>query len=89
MWCWGAGHQRARAGPECGHVDTTRNRAAPEVELALIAVDSRGGGRQCRVTTRPSGSERSLEQSSRHVRNTLENTLLNQVVFPIRAVIFL
>ncbi|RQV71715.1 hypothetical protein DF160_33365 [Burkholderia anthina] len=29
-------------GPQYGHVDTTRNRAAPEVELALIAIDFSG-----------------------------------------------
>lgn len=28
-----------RGGPQYGHVDTTRNRAAPEVELALIEID--------------------------------------------------
>ncbi|RXV72638.1 hypothetical protein D1006_10005 [Burkholderia stabilis] len=29
-------------GPQYGHIDTTRNQAAPEVELALIAIDFRG-----------------------------------------------
>ncbi|AWU98424.1 hypothetical protein DM992_01740 [Burkholderia sp. JP2-270] len=31
-------------GPQHGHVDTTRNRAAPKVELALIAIDFMGRG---------------------------------------------
>jgi len=39
------GIERARAGPEYGHVDTTRNQRAPEVELALIAIDF--SGRRC------------------------------------------
>ncbi|AZQ49894.1 hypothetical protein D5R55_02075 [Burkholderia cenocepacia] len=40
-WC----ERRASVGPgapEYGHVDTTRNRAAPKVELALIAIDFSG-----------------------------------------------
>ncbi|CAM2166512.1 hypothetical protein BO443_150086 [Burkholderia orbicola] len=56
--------------PAYGHVDTTRNRAAPEVELALIAIDFMGRGRASlrRGSVSASGqSVRSVHQASGHV----------------------
>ncbi|RQS27959.1 hypothetical protein DIE03_19840 [Burkholderia sp. Bp8992] len=64
--------------PEYGHVDTTRNRAAPEVELALIAIDFIG---RRGLFTASGRSSRSMHEAS----GAFKNVLLNQAAFWVRA----
>ncbi|POZ83934.1 hypothetical protein C3743_28245 [Burkholderia contaminans] len=81
-----------RGGPQDGHVDTTRNRAAPEVELALIESDFMGGCRRHTADGIVTGRLAARNRPARPARTGFdcrENVLLNQVVFPNRAVICL
>ncbi|RQU41701.1 hypothetical protein DF141_29710 [Burkholderia cenocepacia] len=86
-----AGHRALTGlgGPQYGHVDTTRNRAAPEVELALIALDFSGLKAAMQCDGNRCARRLPVRAFAAGIRNPLKNSLLNQVIFPIRAVICL